>query len=180
MPASIGDVDGDGRQDFLLRLNDSSPIYIYRNSIGLSGPSSVLTDPIGGGNFGFYFSSGDINGDGLSDVIIASELATTMEQDGMPINEGRVYVFPGSFGGVTSQPFWLERAVPLLGGPSRYFFGGHSVCPGDINGDGIDDITMSDSLDSRLCVHYGRIDFANGSPDSCLDGAMPPGTANSY
>ncbi|MDP3217618.1 MAG: VCBS repeat-containing protein [Deltaproteobacteria bacterium] len=180
VPASIGDVDGDGHQDFLLRLNHSSPVYIYRSSIGVSSPSSILTDPIGGGNFGFYFSSGDVNGDGLSDVIIASQLATTMERDGMPINEGRVYVFPGSSGGVVAQPFWLERAVPYLGGPTRYLFGGNSVCPGDLNGDGIDDITMSDSLDSQLCVHYGRIGFANGSPDLCLDGVMPPGTANSY
>ncbi|MDP3209123.1 MAG: VCBS repeat-containing protein, partial [Rhodoglobus sp.] len=169
-PAPIGDVDGDGYLDFLISLNYSNPIYIYRHATGRLTPSSVLTDPIGGQNFGFYFSSGDVNGDGLSDVIVSSELAHTVVRDGVfPVNMGRVYVFPGSVGGV-AEPVWLERARPHMEEVIREIFGSESMSPGDVNGDGIDDVVMGDTVEARLCVRYGRIGFANGSPDLCLDG----------
>lgn len=169
-PAPMGDVDGDGYLDFLVSLNYSSPIYVYRRMAGRTQPGPALVDPLGGSNFGFYFSSGDVNGDGLSDVIVSSELASSMRgEDGLPINEGRVYVFRGALRGVESDPIRLERSTPHMGGSERPLFGGQSVSPGDINGDGIDDVTMTDSFGQRLCARYGSEVFNSGSPDICVD-----------
>jgi hypothetical protein len=177
--ASIGDVDGDGYVDFLISLNFSQPVYVYRHVTGLSVPNAVLSDPLRGSYFGSYFGAGDVNGDGLADVIVSSELASSARMDGLPINQGRTYVYPGSAEGVASVPLVLERANPHMEVVMRQSFGGHSMSPGDVNGDGIDDVTMTDTLGRLLCIRLGRLDFGNGSPDACLNG-VDSGSSWSY
>jgi hypothetical protein len=170
-PASIGDIDGDGRIDLLISLNYSNPLYIYRNATGLGSPTTVLADPFGGTNFGFSYSHGDVNGDGLSDVIVSSELAYTMERDGVPFNVGRVYVFPGPI--VVPTPIIVERSSTEPEDIRRQIFGTDPMSPGDVNGDGIDDLVVGDTLHSRLCVRAGRVGFASGSPDACMNDVRP-------
>ncbi|MDP3218934.1 MAG: VCBS repeat-containing protein [Deltaproteobacteria bacterium] len=176
---SVGDVDGDGHIDVLVSLRQSNPVYLYRYATGFSQPSASLMDPVGGSNFGHYFSFGDVSGDGLSDAIISSELAFAMSQGGLPISQGIVYVFVGSMSGTVAEPVRLERSRPHLEEVPREIFGGQPRSPGDLDGDGIDDITMGDSISDRLCVRFGRVGFGAGSPDICQDGVLTWG-AQSY
>jgi len=39
---------------------------------------------------------------------------------------------------------------------------------GDVDGDGIDDIVMTDSLNNDMCLRRGRSDFTSGFPDVCM------------
>ena len=176
--ASAGDIDGDGYLDILMSLNYSNPIYLYRHTTGLARPAAELGEPIAGSEFGYSFSQGDLNGDGLSDVIVSAVQASTMERDGLPINVGRVYVFTGSGSGIVPSPLSLERARPHNEQVIWENFGGQSMSPGDANGDGIDDLVLFDSLGSRLCTSFGRVGYAGGSPDVCLDGVTIRGSLN--
>lgn len=168
--ASVGDVDGDSYLDLLMSIDHGSPVYIYLHSTGVGRPSSELMNPLGARDFGLSYSSGDVNGDGLWDVMVSASTASDMERDGLPANMGRVYVFLGSSGGVLPEPVVLSRAGSSMEAIVDHVFGHDPMSPGDIDGDGIDDVTMVDSLGARLCVRHGRIGFANGSPDMCLDG----------
>jgi len=167
---SAGDVDGDGYVDFSMSLNSSTPLYLYRHAVGTGVPSLSLYDPVHGPNFGFYVESCDVTGDGLADVVVSSDLAYALDGD-RPVGLGRVYIFEGSPRGPSTTPHWVQRADTTTTDP-RFFlpFGVGVSCPGDVNGDGIDDIVMGDVIDRRLCWRLGSVDFRSGSPDDCHDG----------
>lgn len=175
--ASVGDVDGDGYLDLLMSIEFGNPL-IYRHSTGIARPSVELVDPLMGETFGFSYSSGDVNGDGVWDVTVSSDAASDMEIDRLPANAGRVYVFLGSPSGVVTNPITLSRAGSAMDRIVQQNFGNKVIVPGDVNGDGIDDVIMTDTLGWRLCVRLGRLVFESGSPDACLEGFMLAETWN--
>lgn len=103
--APLGDLDADGYADFGARASNSSTtgrISVYRG-----GPSQityvgeVLPPSPGAAVFGYALStSGDADGDGFSEIVVADPFATTSGP-----NEGRVEVF--------ALP---RRALQLAGG----------------------------------------------------------------
>jgi Ca2+-binding RTX toxin-like protein len=113
------------------------------NLSGLTGPDGFqLTGAATGDLAGWAVAAaGDVNGDGIDDVIVSSRLA-----DAPGINSGAAYVVFGSTAGFPAEfnlstidgtnGFKLSGAV---GGDSF----GHSVfAAGDVNGDGIDDVIV--------------------------------------
>jgi hypothetical protein len=137
--ASAGDVNGDGFDDVLVGAPDFTDdqdeegrAYLY-----LGGASGLATSPTWtvDGNaeevrLGMSVASaGDINRDGLADVII-----------GVPeYGAGRVDVFFGSTSTLAAVPDWTYEARRTLGALGR------SVAPaGDINGDGLPDVIIGD------------------------------------
>jgi hypothetical protein len=89
---------------------------------------------------GFSVASGDINGDGIDDLIIG---APTADPNGF--NSGQTYVVFGSTGGNTI-PFNLSSLDGTNGftinGINQYVNSGYSLASGDINGDGTDDVII--------------------------------------
>ena len=71
-------------------------------------------------------SSGDVNGDGYGDVVVAADWCDNGEPD-----EGRAFLFLGSASGLSASTAWTAESNQA----SAYF--GNSVSPaGDVNGDG--------------------------------------------
>lgn len=87
--------------------------------------------------FGASLASGDVNGDGISDVIVAAD--TYDGNHGTTPMSGRVYVYYGNHVGATTpdlvlrSPVWVGSNTPFL------------AC-GDLNGDGYADIAMGEDM----------------------------------
>ncbi len=138
--ASAGDVNGDGYGDVLAggsRIGSTGAAYLYLGSAnGLSTSPLVIASPVSGSNavnagFGYAVASaGDVNGDGLADVVIGAIGANSPS--------GAAYVYLGSASGALGPP------VTLDGGSDETFLFGESVAAaGDLNGDGFGDVVVA-------------------------------------
>jgi len=117
--ASAGDVNGDGYGDLVFgAFGDGHTASVTGNAFvylgGASGlastPQTSIVGPDQAGFFGVVATShGDLDGDGYADVVVAAYEALGAA--------GRVYVFPGSAGGVPTSP------TVTLTGPSGGNFG---------------------------------------------------------
>ncbi len=165
--ASAGDVNGDGYSDVII----GAYTYKYMTSIdyGLTyvyngGPEGLTTTETWtiegeqvGANMGFHISgvasSGDVNGDGFSDVMIGIPYYDNGQTD-----EGAVYVFYGSASGLSLIPDWTGESNQAN---SAY---GRSVSfAGDVNGDGYGDIIIGASEYDGGHTNEGRAYVYHGS-----------------
>jgi hypothetical protein len=105
--AGAGDIDGDGYADVVLGspAQGSAPdqLLVYHGGpIGFGAPM-VLSAPTGAMGFGSAVSgAGDVNGDGLADVIVGT-------------NSNAVYVYLGAAGMLSAMPVVLEAPSGVLG-----------------------------------------------------------------
>ena len=135
--SNIGDYNGDGIND--LAINEPSltgTVYIY-SGFNLA-QIAVFNGPNSGENFGFSIDGGDVNADGISDLIVGAPLAD------------KIYVYRGGSGGllytwqgpsgsnvgtsVASADYNLDGFDEMLSGYS-YFFSGTGTGPGMVVAD---------------------------------------------
>lgn len=120
---------------------------------------------------GFSVASGDVNGDGLDDVIIGAFRANG--PDNQRKFAGRVYVVfgPADIYGMVDL---ASQANVVIYGADAYDYAGSAVASGDVNGDGYDDIIIAaewaDGPDNRR-IECGEIHvvFGSGSIASNID-----------
>jgi hypothetical protein len=151
--SSTGDVDGDGLADMLIaaRGNDqggtsAGKVYlVLASSLGSSSPISLAA-----ANYGFVGTAagdilscsgpgpGDVDGDGLADLLMASR-----DNDDAGTDYGKVYVFlarnlgsPGTLDVDSADYTFVGEAGGTLG--EQGWAGA-----GDVNGDGLDDLLVS-------------------------------------
>ncbi|MEH2286985.1 hypothetical protein [Nostoc sp.] len=158
--SSAGDINGDGLDDLIIGAESASPngitsgqTYVVfgskksfatqfnlstvngTNGFTINGINSV--DSLGNS----VSSAGDINGDGIGDLIIGAPFA-----DPNDISSGQTYVVFGS-----KKSFGVQFDLSTLNGTSGFAINGinendslgNSVSSaGDINGDGIDDLII--------------------------------------
>lgn len=151
---ACGDVNGDGIVDIIAAAeaadgpdaarSNAGEVYVFFGSKELGGWVSAAGDQqltILGADpqdtLGFSLASGDVNGDGIDDIIVAARLADG--PDNARDTAGEVYVIFGSssLGGTVDIALGQEDVV-ILGGQPHILLG--SVTSADVNGDGIDDI----------------------------------------
>jgi len=134
--SNAGDVNGDGYSDVIVGAwNYSSAkgrAYIFYGGASMNNTADVIMTGINTNDyFGMAVSdAGDVNGDGLSDVIVGSE--------GYSFNSstGRAYIY---YGGTVMN----NSADVIMNGDSANNFFGHSVsAAGDVNGDGYSDVII--------------------------------------
>jgi hypothetical protein len=143
--ASAGDVNGDGLDDILVggRGSDAGGIqagqaYLFLGPVTerlAGGADAIITglpfDEIGR----IVAPAGDLNGDGFDDIIVGSDIAG-------PIREGRLYIFHGPVNGSLSL---ADADAVLVGALPDDYFGTSVSAPGDLNGDGFDDLVVGAS-----------------------------------
>lgn len=165
--ASAGDVNGDGYSDLVVgaiasdpggRLNVGTATVFHGSIVGvLSAPTRVLEGATPGGYFGSSVSgSGDFDGDGYSDLVVA---AFNAAPEGRP-GAGTVDVFRGSVDGIVAIP-----QHTFEGAARGDSLGSAVTCAGDINGDGYTDLSIgARAADLGERVNVGLVSTYFGSP----------------
>ncbi len=164
---SAGDVNDDGFDDVL--ISQTGLVYLHLGSAGGLGPVSQQFD--GDGIFGIGIgvsSSGDVNSDGYDDVVFGAQ--------------NTVLLHFGSDTGLNPIPLQLDDVQPGSG------FGSSVSIPGDINGDGYQDVAVSapgyDTVDDNgvvlinagaILIYFGDANGLTTTPQ-LLDGQLPSGS----
>ncbi|OJA03256.1 integrin alpha, partial [Bathymodiolus thermophilus thioautotrophic gill symbiont] len=158
--SSAGDVNGDGLDDlivgaFLADTNGESNAGKSYVVFGKTNESAVNLSVIAAGTGGFVIngenaddwsgysvsSAGDVNGDGLDDLIVGAFLADTNGES----NAGKSYVV---FGKTNESAVNLSVIAAgtggfVINGENADDWSGYSVSSaGDVNGDGLDDLIV--------------------------------------
>ncbi len=187
--SSLGDINGDGYDDIVIGANaayanggDSGAAYvIYGKSTGFDQVIDADTLASGNGSTGFRIqgpsanafagysvtSAGDINGDGLDDILFDAAGANS--------NAGETYVIFGSNSGFgadfSTETMSADQGFKLSGIAVGDRLGSSVSSAGDINGDGFDDLMVgakdvvasgsSYNGNGATYIIYGRDFFAD-------------------
>ncbi|MFZ1873190.1 MAG: Ig-like domain-containing protein [Chania sp.] len=188
--ASLGDINGDGINDFII----GSPLWGDKGNDGLApGRAYVMYGKSGAwsdlslknldGSNGFYLTSsnsgtnallgqavrsaGDVNGDGIDDFLIG---APDADSNGKTDN-GAVYMVYGQAGGGFAVNTDLDALVAA--GQAKKWVGdntndymGTNIGSGDWNGDGIQDIAIPSWGSDQGATNGGKYDVYYGSVEN--------------
>ena len=202
------DVNGDGLDDILVGApgasnkddprTDQGEVYVFFGSAELGGTLDIakapedlrITGAEGFSRVGHAIASGDVNGDGMNDIVLGAPFAGREPgtPPGSPRTEvGEAYVIFGGagLGGTVSIPDGQQDFT--IGGQQRFGQFGGAVATADVNADGIDDIIVaapqSDGPDGvpdaagAVYVFFGaeglsgRLTIAEGAEDVAIVGA---------
>lgn len=151
--SGAGDVNGDGISDLIIGLSNASYV-LYGSREGF--PANFDVSTLNGSN-GFTINSGhpvsragDINGDGTDDLIVG----------GRNIIFGNPQGFPANFD------------ISTLNGSNGFTVNGASkaTSAGDVNGDGINDLILSNGTNQSYVVFGSREGFLATIDVSNLNG----------
>jgi hypothetical protein len=203
-----GDFNDDGIDDILLGApkadgpdnarSNAGEAYVILGSPDLGGTVDIAKNQqdltvIGaeaGDNLGFVVASGDVNGDGIDDILVGARFASSLTggTQGDLINSGKAYVIFGSpdLSGVVDIALG-EQDFTVVGAKEADYLG-YAMAAGDVNGDGVDDIIVAapgaDGPDSRSpdggeayvvfgsAELAGTIDVGQGQQDFTIFGAQ--------
>ncbi|CAB5505847.1 hypothetical protein THERMOT_2230 [Bathymodiolus thermophilus thioautotrophic gill symbiont] len=186
--SSAGDVNGDGLDDLIIgaykaKNKAGQSFVVFGKADGAAVNLSTITPGTGTGGFvingdkdetadrigdysGFSVSSaGDVNGDGLDDLIVGAYGVDLVDKP----QAGQSFVVFGKANGAVVNLSTLNTGGFVINGEKDYDWSGYSVSSaGDVNGDGLDDLIIgaykagSDSKNKagKSFVVFSKIDGA--------------------
>jgi hypothetical protein len=172
LSVGCGDLNHDGIADLILGdpladpygpplMQNAGAVYVMFGGAGLAhrplaNADLVFTGEAVGDQFGTSFSVGDVNGDGIDDLVVGAPLNSFVDT-----NTGRVYVFFGA-SNIASKNASLAD-VKLSGIPTHNSFG-TTVMVSDVNGDNVADILIGAPHADYLNDGNGRCYLFLGGP----------------
>ncbi|WP_420454474.1 choice-of-anchor D domain-containing protein [Rubrivirga sp.] len=167
--ASLGDLDGDGVTDFVVTEQgatfdgaDTGAAYAYSGATGTILYMIESPTPEDGGDFGSSAANaGDVDGDGLDDVLIGALNERAAPNGG---GAGQVHVLSGADGSL------IRTLTPTFtpGGGLFSFFGREVHLVGDLDGDGLRDHAVFTRFEGQ-----GRVDFYSAADGAFIDALAP-------
>jgi FG-GAP repeat protein/VCBS repeat protein len=163
--SAAGDVEADGHADVLVASADGRAGNLAFGRVSLEKgippgldpePSwSVVCEQTNAGSFGASVNdAGDVNGDGFHDLIIG----VRDDFNDLGVQVGRVYVHLGSASGPAQDAAWIAEGDQYFG-----LFGWCASGAGDVNGDGYDDVIVSEPSRDQSEISIGRVHVFHGS-----------------
>ena len=137
---TAGDVNGDSYADIIIGAPFSSNGQVGEGLVAVQQGSPSGPSPLWGtwsdqanARFGIAVgTAGDVNGDGLSDVIVGADFFDNGQAD-----EGRAFVYHGTTTGLSSDPGWTAES-----NQAQSLFGSQVASAGDLNGDGYSEVVV--------------------------------------
>ena len=156
----LGDMDGDGLDDFLIRgsttySNMAATLYFVKGaSLDPNNPNQTpqaIGIPIYPENFDENRThnlgeAGDVDGDGILDFIIGTDL-----------EDGKAHLFLGANLDFNQSEWYLSDADYVFLGANQESAGDEVTILGDIDGDNLDDIAIGASENSDGASNGGKI-----------------------
>jgi hypothetical protein len=166
--AGLGDTDGDGFADVAVGGDGFDDTYTNQGRVDVflgsaTGPSATadltLWGAAGGDRLGGAVAgAGDVNGDGLDDLLVGSYGATNTAS-----SEGRAQLFEGTAAGPSATPSWTVWGVQQGSG-----FGVSVDGAGDVDADGYADVLVGAAWYDGGQTNEGKASLFRGS-DAGLD-----------
>jgi hypothetical protein len=154
----IEDVDGDGRLDLLMgapgAADEAGQVYVLHGGAGFAlraGPAAALdatlTGLAAGDRLGQTLAAGDLNGDGLPDLVSGAPDANGSARGAVAVAYGTGAIWSGD----------MSVDAQLDGVKTNTQLGMSLVVPGDMDGDGYDDLLIGTSKNEAVLVRGGGL-----------------------